>query len=128
MMKREPTVVCWGERNSGGVVCEMVDEGGRLARMWLGRGRAVAVGVADDITAECEGIAYADTSGSLGRLHVASVCRQAQGLAWFNWHRQASPEVLEIAHTLSPHWALDTAALTETAELLAGEPVTAPRA
>lgn len=127
-MVRDPTVVYWGEDHIRGVVCELADEGGRLARRWLGRGRAVAVGVADDVTAECEGIAYADTSGSLGRLLVARACRQAQHLAWIDWHRHAPPGVLEIAHALSPHWTLDTAALVETAELLAARPVTARRA
>jgi hypothetical protein len=85
----------------------------RAIEQWAG----VAIGVADGVTAECELWGDWDIPGSTGE--IVWRCGRGKERAWQAWRAAASAETLEIADILAEDWSLGTAALAETAELLA---------
>jgi hypothetical protein len=88
----------------------------------IGRGSAVAVGVADYVTLDCEGAHDWDPTAGSQRLRERQIsyrCDFAQQQAWSAWFRAASEPEREIARTLGYDWTLGKAALAETAEWLA---------
>jgi hypothetical protein len=84
----------------------------------IARGSAVALGRADQVTAECERWGDWDIPFGGGG-EVVWRCRQAQEQAWDAWRDAASAAAREIADTLADDWSLSIAALAEIADLLA---------